>query len=99
MYRSIVDLHGILILESRTSASSSLQVSMDLSTCTHPNTLSAYVHMHPNTLPARVLYAPYYIVSPCTPHKLGFFCIRCNSETFTVNPSYYLILSQLHMYQ
>jgi hypothetical protein len=39
MYLSTLDLPGSLISESRTSASSSLQVSMDLPTCTHPNTL------------------------------------------------------------
>ena len=58
MYLSIVDLTVSLISESRTYASSSLQVSMALPTCTHPNTLLPHIHMYPNTMSACVLYAP-----------------------------------------
>jgi hypothetical protein len=44
MYLSTLDLPGSLISESRTSASSSSQVSMALSTCTHPiHSQPAYV--------------------------------------------------------
>jgi hypothetical protein len=48
MYLSTLDLPGILISESRTSASSSSQVSMALSKCTHP------IHIHPTYV--RTLY-------------------------------------------
>jgi hypothetical protein len=58
MYLSTVDLPGSLISESRTFASSSSQVYMDLPTCTHPNTLPAHVRTHLNTLSTRVCTHP-----------------------------------------
>jgi hypothetical protein len=54
MYLSTLDLPGSLISESRTSASSSSQVSMALPTCTHP------IHSQPAYI--RTLY----IDIPCT---------------------------------
>jgi hypothetical protein len=95
MYLSTLDLPGSLISESRTSPSSSSQVSMDLSTCTD------LIHSHPTyvwiiyTTSLR-MYAPYsqttrvhvltlYTDSPRTPQKIGFFVfvviLRISSST------------------
>ena len=41
----------------------------------------------------------FFHCNPRTPQKLGFFQYFYNSKTFIVNPSCYLRLAQLHMYQ
>jgi hypothetical protein len=84
MYLSTLEVPGSLISESRTSASSSSQVSMTLSACTLP------IHRQPcirtlytdNPHGSDVLYTPYtqdiscictlYTDSPCTHQKIGF---------------------------
>jgi hypothetical protein len=101
MYLSTLDLPGSLISESRTSASSSLQVSMDLPTCTHlvhrqcpritQHVRNLYTDNPRITQHVRTLYTD----NPRTPQKIGFCC---NSKNFTVNPSCYLRRSPLQMY-
>jgi hypothetical protein len=71
MYLSTLDLLGSLISESRTSASSSSQVSMALPTCTHPvHNQSAYVCSlyTDNPCTVRTLYTD----NPRMPQKIGF---------------------------
>jgi hypothetical protein len=94
MYLSTLDLPGSLISESRTSASSSSQVSMALPTCTHP------VHNQPTYV--RSLYTDnprtvctLYTDNPRMPQKIGF---SVNPRISSVNPSCYLRRSPLQMY-
>jgi hypothetical protein len=81
MYLSTLDLFGSLILESRTSAYSSSQVSMDLPTCTHP------VHNHPTYLCSLYTSNPCIVCTlytdiSCTPQKIGFsISLRISSST------------------
>jgi hypothetical protein len=81
MYLSTLDLPGSLISESRTSASSSSQVSMALPTCTHPvHNQPAYVRSlytdNPRTV--RTLYTD----NPRMPQKIGFSVnLRISSST------------------
>ena len=72
MYLSNLDLPGSLTLESRTSASSSSQVSMALPTCTHP------VHIQPAYVCSLYKNNPHIVRTLYTdrshmPQKIGFF--------------------------
>jgi hypothetical protein len=103
MYLSTLYLPGSLISESRTSASSSSQVSMDLPTCTHPvhiqptynSACTQIVHIHSSRMRITQHVCTLYTDNLCTPQKIGF-CY--NSENFIVNPSCYLRRSPLQMY-